>query len=118
MEGFARILFVHPARVVPICQGTQVARQVDSVRKEVFFAGRVQGVGFRYTTCRIAERFDVSGTVRNLADGRVLLVVEGRGGEVDRFIDSITNRMREFITSVEKTEQPATHQFQGFSVRD
>jgi acylphosphatase len=41
--------------------------------KQVFYSGRVQGVGFRYTVKRIASGFDVTGWVRNLPDGRVEL---------------------------------------------
>ena len=46
-------------------------------RATVFYAGRVQGVGFRYTAREIACGYDVAGYVCNLPDGRVELVVEG-----------------------------------------
>ena len=45
--------------------------------EEVFFSGRVQGVGFRYTTMQVAKEFEVAGQVRNLTDGRVQLEVDG-----------------------------------------
>ena len=48
----------------------------------VHYEGRVQGVGFRYTTLQIAKEFEVAGVVRNLADGRVHLEVEGRAADV------------------------------------
>ena len=50
-------------------------------RRVVHYSGRVQGVGFRYTVRTLATRFAVTGFVRNLADGRVQLVVEGGPGE-------------------------------------
>ena len=37
------------------------------IAKRVIFTGRVQGVGFRYTTKEIATGFDVCGTVKNQA---------------------------------------------------
>ena len=43
----------------------------------ILYEGRVQGVGFRYTTKSVANGFEVTGTVRNLTDGRVELVAEG-----------------------------------------
>lgn len=41
--------------------------------------GRVQGVGFRWWTRSLANRLGVSGTVRNLPDGAV--VVHARASE-------------------------------------
>jgi acylphosphatase len=39
--------------------------------KQVFYSGRVQGVGFRYTVKQIASGYEITGFVRNLPDGRV-----------------------------------------------
>ena len=41
--------------------------------KQILYSGRVQGVGFRYSTKQIASGYDVVGTVKNLPDGRVEL---------------------------------------------
>ena len=54
-------------------------------RLMIFYEGSVQGVGFRYTTLRLAAGFDVVGTVRNLTDGRVELVAEGPKNELSAF---------------------------------
>jgi acylphosphatase len=51
----------------------------------IFYSGRVQGVGFRYTTRDVALGFEVTGTVRNLPDGRVELVAEGTREELETF---------------------------------
>ena len=59
------------------------------IAKRVFFSGRVQGVGFRYETKRIAMGYEVVGTVSNLEDGRVELCVMGEELEVDDFISDI-----------------------------
>ncbi|MFM8807561.1 MAG: acylphosphatase, partial [Chthoniobacterales bacterium] len=56
---------------------------------QVFYEGRVQGVGFRYTARRVAAGFDVSGYVRNLSDGRVELLASGEPDEVDGFLASL-----------------------------
>ena len=56
---------------------------------QVFYEGRVQGVGFRYTARRIAAGFDVAGYVRNLADGRVELLASGEAEEVDAFLEAL-----------------------------
>ena len=56
---------------------------------QVRFSGRVQGVGFRYATCQIAELFKITGYVKNLADGDVELVAEGQEQELVNFIHAI-----------------------------
>ena len=44
---------------------------------QVFYEGNVQGVGFRYSIRQIAKGFDITGSVRNLRDGRVELLATG-----------------------------------------
>ena len=56
---------------------------------QVFYEGRVQGVGFRFTVRHIAKGFDVTGWVRNLPDGRVELQVTGDEDEVRVFLDGV-----------------------------
>lgn len=87
------------------------------IRREIVYSGRVQGVGFRYTTCHVAKDFDVKGYVRNLADGRVELVVEGADAEIDRFQCGILNAMNRNIRDVSASERGATGEFRGFDVR-
>lgn len=45
---------------------------------DVFFSGRVQGVGFRYTVLHLAQDLAITGFVRNCLDRRVHLRIEGR----------------------------------------
>ena len=87
------------------------------IRREVRFAGRVQGVGFRYTTRQIAARHNVTGFVQNLADGRVLLVAEGRADEVDQFVADVSNELERYIASHDVAMHPATGQFESFDIR-
>ncbi len=58
-------------------------------RVHVWYSGRVQGVGFRYTVLLVARGYDVCGTVRNLLDGRVELVAEGERDELEAFLAAI-----------------------------
>ncbi len=48
--------------------------------------GRVQGVGFRYATVRAAQRFGVTGWVRNRSDGSVEAVVHGTAEAVEAIV--------------------------------
>ncbi len=52
------------------------------------YEGRVQGVGFRYTVKTLATGFDLTGTVRNLPDGRVELLAQS--DEPDELSDFLT----------------------------
>jgi acylphosphatase len=55
----------------------------------VSYNGHVQGVGFRYTCRQIAKGFCVTGYVKNLADGRVELAVEGDRTEIEEYLEEI-----------------------------
>jgi len=82
-----------------------------------FFSGRVQGVGFRYAALQVAREFEIAGWVRNLADGRVQLEVEGAPGEVTAYIAALEERMHGHIRKVERSEHPRQPQFSGFSIQ-
>ena len=56
------------------------------IRRRALVSGRVQGVFFRDHTVREAQRLGVAGTVRNLDDGRLELVVEGEPDAVAALI--------------------------------
>ena len=86
-------------------------------RSTVLYAGRVQGVGFRYTACSIARQYRVSGFVRNLPDGRVELVVEGEPHEVDAFLREVRERFFNQIRDERSDVEPATGEFTGFDIR-
>ena len=86
-------------------------------RREVYYSGRVQGVGFRYTARAIAARFAVSGCVRNLPDGRVHLVVEGEADEIKMFLQAVQDEMRHYVSSAEETAGQAGGRFQGFEIK-
>lgn len=77
----------------------------------------MQGVGFRYTTREIAGRYQVSGYVQNLSDGRVGLVAEGEPAELDGFLTSIAERMRRYVTHIDSRTSPATGEFIQFEIR-
>lgn len=58
---------------------------MNRFRMTIYYSGLVQGVGFRYTAKSVALGFEVTGTVRNLPDGRVELVAEGYRDELEAF---------------------------------
>ncbi|MGD0016935.1 MAG: acylphosphatase [Verrucomicrobiia bacterium] len=58
-------------------------------RARVYYSGRVQGIGFRYTAREVACGYEVTGFVQNLSDGRVEMAAEGEQEEVVAFLDAI-----------------------------
>lgn len=90
------------------------------VASKAFFSGRVQGVGFRYETKRVAMGFDVVGMVRNLADGRVELCVMGELDEVEAFLreireeSNLAHHILEYMT--EEIPLAEMQQVKGFSI--
>ncbi len=87
------------------------------IRAILFFSGRVQGVGFRFTANEIAKRFAVKGIVENCEDGRVKIVVEAEKGEIDSFVEAVKTSMSGQIKCVERFESEPSYEFVNFSVR-
>lgn len=90
---------------------------MDFERRDVYYSGHVQGVGFRYNAQRVASRFDVTGYVQNLSDGRVRLIVEGKPREIGLLLDAIEDSMRSNIDNVESSSDDYVGEFEGFSIR-
>lgn len=87
-----------------------------TVRRHAWYGGTVQGVGFRFTTRRVADRRDVSGYVKNLADGRVEVVAEGPADDVEAFLSDVRRAMSAYIHEAQIVEEPPTGAFEGFGV--
>jgi len=85
-------------------------------KMDCWFEGRVQGVGFRYQTLTIAKGFNVSGSVRNLADGRVHLHAEGDQSEVQAFQFAVAEELKNFIRTVEIKTDSGPYTCQGFTI--
>ena len=81
------------------------------------FAGHVQGVGFRYTAKTVAAGFEITGTIRNLPDGRVELVAEGRREELDAFRAALHDAgLAGFIRDEQVDWADAKNEFRGFEI--
>lgn len=89
----------------------------DTLRRTVLFSGRVQGVGFRQTTCRIAREFPITGYVMNLPDGRVEALAEGEAAAVTLFFERVGEVMARNIRTAEASDEPGPARFPGFAVR-
>jgi len=83
----------------------------------VYYSGRVQGVGFRYAVKKIAAGFEVVGTIRNLTDGRVELIVEGSRTELEEFRPAIRDAgLAGFIQDERVEWSDAQNTFRNFEI--
>ena len=86
-------------------------------RVHVLYSGRVQGVGFRYTVKSTVAGFEVTGTVKNLDDGRVELYAEGERSELDEFLQAIRDsEVGRFIKNEQAGWTDAKNEFRGFEI--
>ena|SRR5438132_9418831 len=88
----------------------------EHVCKRAVFSGRVQGVGFRYAAQELAGGFALDGFVRNLADGTVEVVAEGRPAEVSGLFAAIQRRMAPYIEETRVNDAPPAG-IKGFRIR-
>lgn len=62
----------------------------EEKRAQILIQGIVQGVGFRPFVYRLAKDLDLSGTVKNLGDAGVEVVLEGSKEKIKEFLDRLT----------------------------
>ena len=89
----------------------------DSIARLVHYSGTVQGVGFRATVAGIARDHPVTGWVKNLDDGRVQLLVEGKEEDVKKFLDAVRKRWKWNIEKEDAEEKKPTGEYKTFSIR-
>lgn len=89
----------------------------SSHRAHVYYTGRVQGVGFRYTAERLALELGLTGWVKNLPDGRVEIVCEGSKDKIDQLLENIQkSSLGPHIKKAALTWEKPTQEFTDFSV--
>lgn len=86
--------------------------------RRIIYGGRVQGVGFRWTAKELARGYDVLGTVRNLPDGTVEMIVAGERGEVAEFLRDLRedSAVANHIKSAVEEEIAALPELRGFTI--
>jgi acylphosphatase len=89
----------------------------EQARYDITFTGRVQGVNFRWTACRVAQRFNVAGWVRNEPDGTVRCLVEGEERELDAFVRAVQDAMSGYIKDTRISEATAEGNLDDFGIR-
>jgi len=86
-------------------------------RVQIYYEGKVQGVGFRYSVKTLVTGFEITGIVRNLPDGRVELVAEGAEDELKAFQQAVReSELGHFIRREDVRWEKAEGTFRGFEI--
>jgi acylphosphatase len=83
----------------------------------VYYSGRVQGVGFRFTAERIANDLGLSGWVKNLPSGKVELLAEGEEKTLKQLLEKIDSYFSNYIIDKQISWLPASGEFAGFEIK-
>lgn len=86
-------------------------------RIHVYYSGRVQGVGFRFTAQALAVDLGLTGWVKNLPDGRVELMCEGKQEKLDKVLIKIDSEFSRYIRQKDVNLMSATGKFNSFEIR-
>jgi len=91
--------------------------EMEFVRREIRFEGRVQGVGFRYRAKYAADGHGVTGWVMNEYDGTVLMEAQGRMGQINEMLKTINASPYIKIYRIDYKELPIDESEKGFHIR-
>lgn len=95
---------------------SQPDSSAEAVCLRAIFQGRVQGVGFRYRTSKLACQYPITGFVKNLSDGTVELVAQASEKAIlDQFFDDMMLMFATNVTDVsiqESAPDPAWSRFE------
>ena len=83
----------------------------------VYYSGRVQGVGFRFTAEDIARELNLKGWVKNLRDGKVEIVAEAEEFALNKFLEKINEYFGRYIQDADLRWEAATGEFKDFNIR-
>ena len=88
----------------------------DMVQAHIFYSGMVQGVGFRYTTHRIAKSLGLQGWAKNLPDGRVEVLVQGPKEAIEKMVKELDIHFGSYIREKNIDFTKPQGQFKNFQV--
>ena len=88
-----------------------------NVRKHIFFSGRVQGVGFRYSAIYLARPRGLTGWVENLWDGRVEMEVQGDEDAITQFLKELRTQRFIIINDMEIREMEPIERERSFRTK-
>jgi acylphosphatase len=89
---------------------------MDLIAKHIVFSGRVQGVGFRFTALNVANRYGLTGYVRNVPDGDVEMLAQGQGQMIDDCIRDLQDSFEGIISHIDIEEATPDSKLADFRI--
>ena len=86
-------------------------------RLHIRFAGQCQGVGFRWTSKRIADELGLTGWVRNEWDGSVTMELQGSEEQIRQVLAAVDGSRYIRIESMDCRQIPPDEDERGFHAR-
>ena len=86
------------------------------IAKSIIFIGRVQGVGFRFTARRAADRRQLTGYVRNIPNGSVEMLAQGRSEDIDDCIQDLKEYFAGYLKETRIEEIPPDTKYIDFKI--
>ena len=89
---------------------------MNQIARKIIFKGRVQGVGFRYSTHRAASRYDLTGYVKNCSDGTVEALLQGTGPNIQACLGDVKEAFGGYLREIDTTDQPVNPRYYDFRI--
>jgi len=89
---------------------------MSQTAKHIIFVGRVQGIGFRFTALDIANRYRLTGMVRNVPDGTVEMIAQGPSDDIADCIRDIKEALEGYIRETKTEEIPPDPKYTNFKI--
>ncbi len=90
----------------------------ESVGARILVSGRVQGVGYRAFTCRMAASRGLTGGVENLDSGQVAVDAEGSREVLEEFLAELKQGpIGARVTQIQVEWGNATGRYHDFTIR-
>ena len=86
------------------------------IAKHIIFTGRVQGVGFRFTARRAASRRQLTGFVRNVPNGAVEMLAQGRPEDINDCIQDLKEYFAGYLKETRIEEIPPDPKYSDFQI--
>jgi len=86
-------------------------------RIQVYYSGKVQGIGFRFTAEHFAKAMGICGWVKNLNQGKVEIIAEAEENVLRDFLKKIHDHFSLYIRDFDIEWQEVGRELDDFEIR-